>query len=94
MTGCPNGCARPYLAEIALVGRSPNVYNMYLGASFNGTRMNRLYRENVEQNNIIAILEPLFKDYSNNRLKDEKFGDFVVRTKIVKKTLQGRHFHD
>ena len=93
MTGCPNGCARPYLGEIAFVGRSPNVYNIYLGASFYGTRLNKLYRENVEQNNIVSILSPLLENYAKNRLKDENFGDFVIRAKYVKKTLIGKNFH-
>ena len=49
MTGCPNGCARPALAEIAFIGKAPGKYNMYLGGSFNGDRLNKLYKENIDE---------------------------------------------
>ena len=67
MTGCPNGCARPYLAEIGLVGRSPGVYNLYLGGAFDGTRLNKLYRKDVDDDAIVAALAPLFRDYAEHR---------------------------
>jgi sulfite reductase (NADPH) hemoprotein beta-component len=82
MTGCPNGCARPYLAEIGLVGKAPGRYNLHLGADARGQRLNRLYRENVEAE-ILAALEPLFAAYSRERQPEEGFGDFVVRTGVV-----------
>ena len=56
MTGCPNGCARPYLAEIGLVGRNPGLYNLYLGAAFNGSRLNKLYAEDVDKARIVRLL--------------------------------------
>ena len=67
MTGCPNGCARPYLAEIGLVGRAPGVYNLYLGGAFDGTRLNKLYRKDVGGDAIVAALAPLLRDYAEHR---------------------------
>jgi sulfite reductase (NADPH) hemoprotein beta-component len=93
MTGCPNGCARPYLAEIAFVGRGPGTYNMYLGGSFNGERLNKLYRPDVGQDAIVAALGPLFRAYAETRQADEHFGDFVIRTGHVAATTAGNTFH-
>ena len=59
MTGCPNGCGRPYLAEIGFVGRTPGLYNLYLGAAFNGSRLNKLYAQDVDEKRILALLDPL-----------------------------------
>jgi sulfite reductase (NADPH) hemoprotein beta-component len=83
MTGCPNGCARPYLAEIGLVGKSIGHYNLYLGGNQNGTRINRLYRETLDEQAILGSLTPLFKAYAEERQTNEEFGDFVVRKGIV-----------
>ncbi len=83
MTGCPNGCARPYIAEIGLVGKGPGTYNLYLGAGFAGDRLGSLYRDNADENEIIAALAPLFDSYRNERLDHEKFGDFIVRQGVV-----------
>lgn len=94
MTGCPNGCARPFLAEIGLVGRGPDTYNLYLGAAFDGSRLSKLYAEDVRESEIVAILEPLFARYATERENDERFGNFVVRAGIVAATLAGRSFHD
>ncbi|WP_342380682.1 assimilatory sulfite reductase (NADPH) hemoprotein subunit [Myxococcus stipitatus] len=79
ITGCPNGCARPYLAEIALVGKAPGRYNLHLGGDVRGQRLNRLYRENVDEATILAVLDPLFAAYARERLRGEGFGDYVVR---------------
>ena len=79
MTGCPNGCARPYLAEIGLVGRAPGLYNLHLGAAFDGTRMNRLYRKDVDEDAILAALGPIFASYARERRPGERFGDFAIR---------------
>jgi sulfite reductase (NADPH) hemoprotein beta-component len=81
MSGCPNGCSRPYLAEIALVGKAPGRYNVYLGASASGDRLNALYRENLSEPQILEVLEPLIRHYAAERDRDhhEAFGDFVVR---------------
>jgi sulfite reductase (NADPH) hemoprotein beta-component len=93
MTGCPNGCARPYLAEIGLVGRGPGRYNLYLGAAFDGSRLNKLYREDVGHDEIVAALTPLIERYALQRAAGERFGDFVIRTGHVAPTTSGRDFH-
>jgi sulfite reductase (NADPH) hemoprotein beta-component len=93
MTGCPNGCARPYLGEIGLVGKSPGRYNLYLGASHQGDRLNKLYRELLDEDGILRELSPLLAAYAAERTPGEAFGDFVVRTGVVKATLQGLDFH-
>ena len=81
MTGCPNGCARPYLGEIGLVGKAPGRYNLYLGAAANGTRLNRLWRENIDEANLLEELDTVFAAYAEQRQADESFGDFVARAK-------------
>jgi sulfite reductase (NADPH) hemoprotein beta-component len=93
MTGCPNGCARPYLAEIGLVGRGPGVYNLYLGAAFDGSRLNKLFRKDIGQDEIFAVLSPLIHAYARERLPGERFGDFTIRQGLVKPTLTGNQFH-
>ena len=93
MTGCPNGCARPYIAEIGLVGKGPGTYNLYLGAGFAGDRLGCLYRDNADEKEIIAALAPLFKSYAADRNEGEKFGDFVVRQGVVREISAGRYFH-
>ncbi len=92
MTGCPNGCGRPYLAEIGLIGKSPGHYNLYLGGSNTGNRLNTLYKETLTEAEILAELEPIIGDFSKNRLKQESFGDFVIRQKYVTETKQGKDF--
>ncbi|GEN10106.1 sulfite reductase (NADPH) beta subunit [Myxococcus fulvus] len=79
ITGCPNGCARPYLAEIGLVGKAPGRYNLHLGGDSRGQRLNRLYRENIDETTILDTLEPLFAAYARERRPGEGFGDYVVR---------------
>jgi sulfite reductase (NADPH) hemoprotein beta-component len=93
MTGCPNGCARPYLAEIGFVGKGPGKYNLYLGAAFNGERMSKLYLEDVGEAEILAALDPLFGDFAKNRQTGEHFSDFVIRAGYVAKTVNGLDFH-
>jgi sulfite reductase (NADPH) hemoprotein beta-component len=83
MTGCPNGCARPYIAEIGLVGRNPGKYNLHLGGAHDGSRLNRMFKEDADEATILATLAPIFADYAKSRTKDEFFGDFVTRKKIV-----------
>jgi sulfite reductase (NADPH) hemoprotein beta-component len=83
MTGCPNGCGRAPLAEIGLIGKAPGVYNLYLGASFTGNRLNKLYKETLNEDQILAELSPILKDYSINRLDNEHFGDFVLRSNYL-----------
>jgi len=83
MTGCPNGCARPYVAEIAFTGRAPGKYNLYLGGGFQGQRLNRLTHENVGEAAILAILDEALGRYARERAPDERFGDFVLRAGYV-----------
>jgi sulfite reductase (NADPH) hemoprotein beta-component len=93
MTGCPNGCARPYLAEIGLVGRNPGLYNLYLGAAFDGSRLNKLYAEDVGEAQVVRLLEPILNRYAKDRKKGERFGDFVIRAGYVEATKRGNTFH-
>jgi sulfite reductase (NADPH) hemoprotein beta-component len=83
ISGCPNGCSRPYLGEIALVGKAPGRYNLMLGADHRGQRLNTLYRENIAEAEILDALEPLFARYAGDRETDEGFGDFLHRSGIV-----------
>ena len=94
MTGCPNGCGRPFLAEIGFVGRAPGKYNMYLGAAFNGSRLNCLYKVSVTDAEIVDVVRPLFRRYAAERNPGERFGDFTVRVGLVSPTGTGLDFHD
>lgn len=93
MTGCPNGCARPYMSEIGLVGRSPDLYNLYLGGAFDGSRLSKLYRRDVNGDGIVAALAPLFAGWARNRQPHEHFGDYVIRAGVVARTVTGLDFH-
>jgi sulfite reductase (NADPH) hemoprotein beta-component len=79
MTGCPNGCARPYMAEIGFVGKAPGRYQLWLGGNEASTRLNRLYRDMVKDPDIVGELRPLFTRYAQERLAEERFGDWVAR---------------
>lgn len=92
-TGCPNGCGRPYLGEIGLVGKVPGKYNLYLGAGFEGERLNKLYRNSLTHAQIIEELRPILLDYAKEREEGERFGDFTIRRGYVKATLRGSQFH-
>ena len=94
MTGCPNGCARPYIAEIAFVGRAPGKYNIYLGGGFVGDRLNKLYKVSAKAEEITGILRPIFERYAKERDAGERFGDFVIRAGYVAETRAGREFHN
>ncbi len=95
MTGCPNGCARPFAAEIGLVGRAPGRYNLYLGGDFEGKRLNKLYRDNIDETAIFAELDRLFARYAAERNAGEGFGDFTVRKGVVKAVIEASEdFHD
>src|SRR5690606_33578908 len=83
MTGCPNGCGRPYLGEIGFVGKSPGYYNLYLGAAFNGERLNKLYKEMLDEENILNELRPIIERYARERFEGEHFGDFTIRKGYV-----------
>jgi sulfite reductase (NADPH) hemoprotein beta-component len=83
ITGCPNGCARPYLAEIALIGKAPGRYNLYLGGDERGQRLNVLYRENIDEPTILAALDAAFARFAAERHSGERFGDFAWRAGLV-----------
>jgi len=83
ISGCPNGCSRPYLGEIALVGKALGRYNLQLGADFQGRRLNRLYKENIDEAGILETLEPLLRDYASQRLDNEAFGDYLFRSGVL-----------
>jgi sulfite reductase (NADPH) hemoprotein beta-component len=94
MTGCPNGCARHALGEIGFIGKSPGKYNMYLGAAFDGSRLSKMYRENIGEEEILNELRVLLSLFAKERELSEHFGDFVIRAGIVKATTDGTNFHD
>ncbi|WP_397537742.1 assimilatory sulfite reductase (NADPH) hemoprotein subunit [Rummeliibacillus pycnus] len=93
MSGCPNGCSRAALAEIGFIGKGPGKYNMYLGASFTGDRLSKMYRENIDEAEILAELKSLLFQYAKEREEREHFGNFVVRKGIIKATTDGTNFH-
>ncbi len=79
MTGCPNGCARPFAAEIGFVGTSPGKYNMHIGGDNLGTRLNKIFKESLDENAILTELNELFRAYKSERSANEKFGDYTYR---------------
>lgn len=93
MTGCPNGCARPALAEISFIGKAVGKYNMYLGGGFAGQRLNKLYRENIGEAEILGELQPMLNRYAKERHEGEHFGDFCIRAGYVKEVVNGLDFH-
>lgn len=93
MTGCPNGCARPMLAELSFIGKGPGKYNMYLGGAHNGSRLNKLYKENIGETEILESLEPIISRYAKERNDGEHFGDFVIRAEYVNAVYDGQQFH-
>ncbi|MDO3678981.1 assimilatory sulfite reductase (NADPH) hemoprotein subunit [Paenibacillus ehimensis] len=94
MTGCPNGCARPALAELSFIGKAPGRYNMYLGGGFSGNRLNKMYRENIGETQILDELRPILNRYAKEREEGEHFGDFVIRAGYVKEVRSGLDFHE
>ena len=94
MTGCPNGCARPWLAEVAFVGKAYGAYNMYLGGGYHGQRLNKLYRSSIQEEEILEIMKPMLKRYSMERQEGEHFGDWTIRAGYIKPTTEGKTFHD
>jgi sulfite reductase (NADPH) hemoprotein beta-component len=93
MTGCPNGCARPYFAEIGLVGKGPGRYNLYLAGAFDGSRLSKLYAEDLLNDDIVAALDPLFAAYARERRRNERFSAFLLRTDRIAATVNGLDFH-
>ena len=86
MTGCPNGCARPYISDIGLTGRAPGKYNLYLGGGFHGQRLNQLVLENVREEAILDTLSEVIAHYARKRRVSEHFGDFVRRAGYLQKS--------
>ncbi|MGH2318724.1 assimilatory sulfite reductase (NADPH) hemoprotein subunit [Planococcus sp. SE5232] len=93
MSGCPNSCSRPALGEIGFIGKAPGKYNMYLGAGFAGDRLNKMYRENIGEEEILATLKPIFFQFAKERAENEHFGDFVIRAGYVAPVTSGLNFH-
>ena len=83
MTGCPNGCARPYAAEIGLVGTAPGRYNLHIGGDNEGERLNTLYKESLDEAGILAELDSLFGTFKKERNSKESFGDFSYRKYVA-----------
>jgi sulfite reductase (NADPH) hemoprotein beta-component len=94
MTGCPNGCARHALGEIGFIGKAPGKYNMYLGAAHDGSRLSKMYRENIGEEEILSELRVTLSRYAKERQQDEHFGDFVIRAGIITATTDGTNFHE
>ena len=94
MTGCPNGCARHALGEIGFIGKAPGKYNMYLGAAFDGSRLSKMYRENIGEAEILKEMQMLLSRYATERQHGEHFGDFTIRAGIIKAVTDGTNFHD
>ncbi|PPI87763.1 sulfite reductase subunit beta [Candidatus Pantoea edessiphila] len=87
VTGCPNGCGRAMLAEIGLVGKAIGRYNLHIGGNRIGTRIARMYRENINETEIIATISELIEQWSKESYHEEDFGDFVIRVGIIKPVL-------
>ena len=79
MTGCPNGCARSYIAEIGFVGTGPGKYNLHLGGDHEGMRLNKIYKESLDEPAILNELDKFFRDFKNERNTNESFGDYSLR---------------
>ncbi len=95
VTGCPNGCGRALLAEIGLVGKAPGRYNLHIGGNREGTRIPRMYRENINEGEILASIDELVARWAAERHADEGFGDFVIRVGIIKAVVDpARDFWD
>ncbi|WP_022941716.1 assimilatory sulfite reductase (NADPH) hemoprotein subunit [Psychromonas hadalis] len=95
ITGCPNGCGRSMLAEIGLIGKAPGRYNLYLGGNTIGTRIPKMYQENIDEATILTTLDDLIGRWASGRQADECFGDFTIRTGIVPEVvIASKDFHD
>ncbi|OWO81008.1 sulfite reductase subunit beta [Photorhabdus luminescens] len=95
VTGCPNGCGRAMLAEVGLVGKALDRYNLHLGGNRIGTRIPRMYKENISSQEILSIMDELIGRWATGRQPNEGFGDFLIRTDIIKPVLDSaRDFYD
>lgn len=94
VTGCPNGCGRAMLAEIGLVGKGPSKYNMHLGGNLAGTRVPKMYKENLDEQDILNEIDGLVEKWVANRQSNEAFGDYVIRAGIIAEVKNSyRDFH-
>jgi sulfite reductase (NADPH) hemoprotein beta-component len=87
MTGCPNGCGRSYVAEIGFVGTAYGRYNLHLGGDNEGMRLNKIYKESLDETQILKELDLLFEDFKTERINSESFGDFTNRKLVNDKQL-------
>lgn len=95
VTGCPNGCGRAMLAEVGLVGKGPGKYNLHLGGNRQGTRIPRMYRENIDEREIMRELDILIGRWASESENNESFGDFLIRVKVVKPVINSaKDFYD
>src|SRR5699024_2462031 len=94
MSGCPNSCSRPALGEIGFIGKAPGKYIVCVGASVVGDRLNKLYKENIGEEEILNLLRPLIFQYAKERNENEHFGDFMIRAGHVKAVQSVLDFHD
>lgn len=88
MSGCPNGCSRPYIGEVALVGRAVGRYDLRLGADHRGERLNATYLENTDEAHILEAMDKLFGHFAKERQQGEHFGDFIARVGVVEPPLR------
>ena len=79
MTGCPNGCARPYNPDIGLVGRAKNKYTLYVGGTRLGNRLAFIHRDMVSSEKVVPLIVKLFEFFKSDRQENEAFGDFCDR---------------
>jgi sulfite reductase (NADPH) hemoprotein beta-component len=93
MSGCNNGCSRPYVAEIGFSGRAPGKYNMYLGGGYYGQRLAKPYLDNIGEETILETLKPMFAAYAAERQDAEPFGDFIIRKGYVAAVRHGTDFN-
>ncbi|MFT6895761.1 MAG: sulfite reductase (NADPH) hemoprotein beta-component [Paraglaciecola sp.] len=95
VTGCPNGCGRAMLAEVGLVGKGPGKYNLHIGGNRQGTRIPRMYRENIDEKEILRELDSLIAKWANGRKENEAFGDYMIRAEVVKPVINSaKDFYD
>ncbi|KDN40693.1 putative sulfite reductase cys-4 [Tilletiaria anomala UBC 951] len=94
MSGCANGCSRPWLGEIGFVGKAPGSYLMLLGGGHAGQRLNKIFRDGVGEKEILELLEPMIARYAQERITGEAFGDWVIRAGIIAPTTSGAAFYD
>ncbi|MFQ3199054.1 MAG: sulfite reductase (NADPH) hemoprotein beta-component [Paraglaciecola sp.] len=95
VTGCPNGCGRAMLAEVGLVGKGPGKYNLHIGGNRQGTRIPKMYRENIDEKEILRELDSLIGKWANGRKENEAFGDYMIRAEVVKPVINSaKDFYD